>query len=97
MAKKEKIDFSDIPEWTTADFRRARRVTPAEVEAGRRAIEAKLGVVRPRRGRPFLGALKARDIHLRIPPGILERLRTKAEKRGIGYQTLINQILSRAA
>jgi uncharacterized protein (DUF4415 family) len=97
MPKKEKINFSDSPEWTADDFKRARRVTAGEVEVGRKAIEAKLGVKRPQRGRPFMGALKARDIHLRIPPAILERLRAKAERRGIGYQTLINQILSRAA
>ncbi len=96
MAKRGKIDFSDSPEWTAADFKRSRKVTPEEVETGRKAIEAKLGVKRPRRGRLFMGDLKARNIHLRIPPGILERLRTKAEKLGIGYQTLINQILSRA-
>ena len=96
MAKKEKLDFSDIPEWTSADFKRARRVTPAQVEAGRKAIEAKLGVKRPRRGRPSMGSMRARDIHLRIPPEVLERLRVKANKYGIGYQTLINKILNRA-
>lgn len=97
MNKKEKIDFSDNPEWTAEDFKRAKRVSPFEVEAGRRAIEAKLGVKRPARGRPFMGALKAQDIHIRIPPKILQRLRTKAHKRGMGYQTLINEILDRVA
>jgi predicted DNA binding CopG/RHH family protein len=78
-------------------LRRGRRVTPAEHEKYSQALDEKYGIDRPRVGRPSLGALKARDIHLRIPPGILERLRTKAAKLGIGYQTLIKQILSRAA
>jgi predicted DNA binding CopG/RHH family protein len=34
---------------------------------------------------------------MRIPPDVLSRIRLKAAKQGIGYQTLINQILSRAA
>lgn len=76
---------------------RGRRVTAKEHEKFSQALDSKYGVDRPRVGRPSLGALKARDIHLRIPPGILERLRAKAEKMGIGYQTLIKQILSRAA
>lgn len=78
-------------------LKRGRRVTPAEHEKYSKALDAQFGVDRPRIGRPPLGPLKAQDIHLRIPPGILERLRTKAEKLGIGYQTLIKQILSRAA
>ena len=78
-------------------LRRGRHVTPAEHEKYSKALDAQFGINRPRVGRPSLGPLKAQDIHLRIPPGILERLRAKAEKLGIGYQTLIKQILSRAA
>jgi uncharacterized protein (DUF4415 family) len=91
-AKKGKIERPSIE-----TLRRGRRVTPAEHEMYSKALDEKYGVDRPRVGRPSLGPLKAQDIHLRIPPGILERLRAKADKLGIGYQTLIKQILSRAA
>ena len=94
----KRIDYSDIPPIPAKWFKTARRPTPRELSEARQAIERLTGKPRPvRRGRPFLGPLKARDIHLRIPPWILQRLRAKADKRGIGYQTLINEILSRAA
>ena len=40
---------------------------------------------------------KAVSIHLKINPKTLSRLKKKAEKTGIPYQTLINQILNKAA
>jgi hypothetical protein len=84
-------------EWPDMDtLRRGRRVTAEEHQKYSKALDAQFGLDRPRVGRPPMGSLKARDIHLRIPPGILDRLRSKAEKLGIGYQVLINQILSRA-
>lgn len=85
---------SDRPSIKT--LRGGRRVTPAEHSKFSKALDTQFGADRPRLGRPSLGPLKAKDIHLRIPPGILERLRLKAEKMGIGYQTLINQILDNA-
>ena len=79
-----------------ATLKRGRRVTLERHAQFSKALDEKYGIDRPRVGRPSLGHLRAQDIHLRIPPGILERLRAKAEKMGIGYQTLIKQILSRA-
>jgi hypothetical protein len=90
--KKVRDEWPDL-----ATRRRGRRVTTEEHKKYSKALDAKYGMNRPCVGRPPLGPLKARDIHLRIPPGILQRLRAKAEKLGIGYQTLIKQILSRAA
>ena len=40
---------------------------------------------------------KSVSIHLKINPKTLSRLKKKAEKTGIPYQTLINQILNKAA
>lgn len=40
---------------------------------------------------------KAVSIHLKINPKTLSSLKKKAEKTGIPYQTLINQILNKAA
>jgi uncharacterized protein (DUF4415 family) len=35
-------------------------------------------------------------ISLRLPKGVLERLKTKAKEEGMPYQTLINSILHKA-
>ena len=65
------IDFSDIPEMTDEELRRARRV-----------------------GRPTLGEVARQLIAIRIDPQLLERLRNEADRRHVGYQTLIHEILS---
>jgi predicted DNA binding CopG/RHH family protein len=67
------IDFSDIPESTDEELKRARRV-----------------------GRPRTG--KAKDlIAIRIAPDLLHRLRLMAAKRNKPYQTLIHELLEKAA
>src|SRR5216684_4597393 len=68
-----KIDFSDIPESTGEELRRARRV-----------------------GRPKSGNAK-QLIAIRISPRLLAQLRHLAAKRDKPYQTLIHELLERAA
>ena len=67
------IDFSDIPELTDEQLRRARRV-----------------------GRPRSGHAK-QLIAIRIDPRLLKQLRRLAEKQSKPYQTLIHELLERAA
>jgi predicted DNA binding CopG/RHH family protein len=67
------IDFSDIPESTDAELRRARRV-----------------------GRPKTGNAK-QLIAIRIAPRLLAQLRRLAAKQSKPYQTLIHEVLERAA
>jgi predicted DNA binding CopG/RHH family protein len=67
------IDFSDIPQSTGAELKRARRV-----------------------GRPKTGNAK-QLIAIRIAPQLLARLRRLAAKRCKPYQTLIHELLERAA
>lgn len=67
------IDFSDLPESTDAELRRARRV-----------------------GRPKSGNAK-QLIAIRISPKLLSRLRRLAAKRDKPYQTLIHELLEKAA
>jgi uncharacterized protein (DUF4415 family) len=78
-------------------FKQAHRVTGKEVEIARKAIEAKLGVKRPSRGRPPKGLDKYKSIQIRLNPKALEWAHTQAKHRGIGYQTLINEILMQLA
>jgi predicted DNA binding CopG/RHH family protein len=67
------IDFSDIPESTDSELRRARRV-----------------------GRPKTGNAK-QLIAIRIAPRLLAQLRRLAAKQSKPYQTLIHEMLERAA
>jgi predicted DNA binding CopG/RHH family protein len=68
-----RIDFSDIPESTDAELKRARRV-----------------------GRPRTGRAK-QLIALRISPSLLAQIRKRAARRSMPYQTLIHEILEKAA
>jgi len=77
-------------------FETARRVTPKEVEAARRAIEEKLGKSRPRRGRPPKGGEKYQPVSIRLNPKVIAWAKKEARRRGVGYQTVINEVLLRA-
>ena len=74
-------------------FKQAHRVSSREVEIARKAIETKLGIKRPSRGRPSKGLDKYQPIQIRLHPKALRWAKTEAEHRGIGYQTLINDVL----
>lgn len=68
-----RIDFSDIPELSPSQLKRARRV-----------------------GRPKTGHPK-QLIAIRISPHLLAALRKMAAKRSKPYQTLIHELLEKAA
>lgn len=68
-----KIDFSDIPESTDAELKRARRV-----------------------GRPKSPHAK-QLIAIRLDPRLLARLRRLARSKQKPYQTLIHELLEKAA
>lgn len=75
-------------------FEKARRVTSKEVEAARKAIEQKTGKKRETRGRPTKFAEeKFIPISIRLHPKVLAWAQREAKKRGVGYQTIINEIL----
>jgi len=75
---------------------RARRVTAHETEAARKAIEQRLGKKRPRRGRPQKGIYKYKPVSIRLHPTVLAWPKREAKKRGLGYQTVINELLLKA-
>ena len=68
-----RIEFSDIPESTDAELKRARRV-----------------------GRPRTGEAK-QLIAIRISPRLLAQIRLRAAKLSKPYQTLIHELLKKAA
>lgn len=82
----------------TFPFERARRITDREVQGYRKAIEEKLGIKRPVRGRPPKQIdEKYCAVSIRLHPKILEWAKTEAKRRGEGYQTIINQALLKLA
>lgn len=75
-------------------FESARRVTPKETAAARRAIEKRLGKKRPpRRGRPPKGDEKYLPVSIRLNPKVVAWAKKEAQRRGVGYQTVINEVL----
>jgi uncharacterized protein (DUF4415 family) len=78
-------------------FDTARRVSAKEVEAARRAIEEKLGKKRRLRGRPPSGAGKYQAISIRLNPRAIAWAKKEGRRRGVGYQTVINEVLLKAS
>jgi uncharacterized protein (DUF4415 family) len=64
------------------DFSDIPEASPARLRAMRRV------------GRPPLGAEARRLIAIRIDPRVLEAVRREAKRRGLGYQSLINDLLA---
>lgn len=75
-------------------FEKARRVTRRELAAARKAIEQKTGVPSETRGRPPKNeGEKCLPTTIRLHPKVLSWARREARKRGVGYQTVINEVL----
>ena len=88
MKHKRDDDEVKIPPLTAADFKRARRITAAEHKRFHKAVQNFRS-----RGRPKKNFGKYRPVTIRLHPYVLEWAKTEARKRGIGYQTFINQTL----
>jgi len=96
LRKKERGESAlEMPELTDEQLRSMRRGTPERTEYFRQALENTFRrPFPPRLGRPPKALHhKYRDIHLKLHPKALQWARVEAKKRGIGYQTLINEIL----
>jgi uncharacterized protein (DUF4415 family) len=72
-------------------MRNRRRIDFSDVEE---VSDAQLKTMR-RVGRPPLGAGARRLIAIRIDPQVLEAVRREAKRRGLGYQSLINDLLAK--
>lgn len=85
MSKKSRrVVDPDNPEWTAADFKRAR---PAR-EVVPRIVEAYLR----RRGRPPQGEAAKVQVTLRLDPAVIAHFKAAGE----GWQTRINDTLTQA-
>lgn len=47
-------------------------------------------------GRPVVGDTPRKAISIRIEEGVLKKIKAKAKKQGVAYQSLINEILKKA-
>lgn len=65
------------------DFSDIPEASPAQLQAMRRV------------GRPPLGAEARRLIAIRIDPQVLDAVRQEAKRRGLRYQSLINDLLAK--
>ena len=65
------------------DFSDSPEASPAQLRAMRRV------------GRPPMGAKARRLIAIRIDPQVLDAVRQEAKRRGLGYQSLINDVLAK--
>jgi uncharacterized protein (DUF4415 family) len=75
-------------------FEKSRRISNEEVVAARKAIEEKTGKKRASRGRPAKSDIeKFVPTSIRLHPKVLEWAKKEARKRGVGYQTIINEFL----
>ena len=83
--KPEQID-DENPEWTEADFARARPAT--EVLPELFGAEAVAHLLKPKRGRPPKAARK-RATNIRLSPEVLEFFRAT----GPGWQTRVDEVL----
>jgi uncharacterized protein (DUF4415 family) len=86
--------MSDSFEHVDFPFAAARRITPEEVAAAKRAAKAQFGIEPGKRGRPPKpGELKYEAVSIRLNPQVLQWAKAEGEKRGVGYQTVINEEL----
>ena len=70
-----------------------RRSRPIDFSDIPEASAAQLRTMR-RVGRPPLGAKARRLIAIRIDPQVLDAVRREAKRKGLGYQSLINDLLA---
>ena len=75
-------------------FDRARRVTPQESQKFREAISEQFGLKLRKRDRPAKNKDENYDlISIRLHPKVLAWVQEEARKRGVGYQTVINEVM----
>lgn len=88
-----------MPEKVTKfPFASARRITSQEIAAAETAIGEQFGIEPPKRGRPAKDESERYEpVSIRLHPKVIEWAKEEAEERGVGYQTVINETLVKAA
>lgn len=83
-----KKKFTEFP------FESARRITAHESAAATEAVREQFGIEPPKRGRPAKDdSEKYEPVSIRLHPKVIEWAKEEAQRRGVGYQTVINEAL----
>ena len=83
-----------MPKKVEFPFEKARRITPEEVMTAETAIQEQFGINCSRVGRPPKNEKeKYQAVSIRLHPQVIAWAKAEAEKRGVGYQTIINEAL----
>ena len=92
--KRQKENGKNMKKESEFPFERARRVTPQESQKFREAIAEQFNIKLRKRGRPAKNEQeKYEQISIRLHPKVLAWAKEEAKKRGVGYQTVINEVL----
>lgn len=92
--KQQKQSARGMKKESKFPFDRARRVTPEESQKFRTTISEQFGIKLRKRGRLIKNEdEKYESISIRLHPKALAWAKQEAQKRGIGYQTVINELL----
>lgn len=87
-----KKKFTEFP------FESARRITADEVAAARIAVKEQFDIEPPLRGRPAKDdSEKYQPVSIRLHPKVIQWAKEEAQRRGVGYQTIINEALIKLA
>lgn len=79
-------------------FESARRITAQEVAAATEAVREQFSIEPPKRGRPAKDESERYEpVSIRLHPKVIEWAKEEAQRRGVGYQTIINEALIKLA
>ena len=96
MAKKRPASSARAARTAPNARRTSRWTKPIDYSDIPASTDEQLASMR-RIGRPTLGDAPRRSIAIRLDTKVLEQFRKAAKRRGVGYQTLINEVLARHA
>jgi uncharacterized protein (DUF4415 family) len=85
-------------EVTEFPFESARHITAEEVANAWEAVKKQFGIEPPLRGRSAKDdSGRYEPVSIRLHPKVIKWAKEEAERRGVGYQTVINEALLKLA
>lgn len=79
---------------TEFPFEEARRITAKEVAAARIAVKEQFDIEPPKHGIPTKDESERYEpVSIRLHPKVIKWAKEEAQRRGVGYQTVINEAL----
>jgi predicted DNA binding CopG/RHH family protein len=86
-----------MPNQTEFPFANARRISESEVIAAEKAIKQQFGINLTQRKSSLKNEIENyQSISIQLHPKIITWAKAEAEKKGVEYQTIINEVLLNA-